>query len=163
MTIVTIVTFYRKINILLTNEYNTPDMIKNNWLGIGLLIAVVIWLGGCGVNKNAATQPVPQNNSVETSSGDAKALAQCLTNKGFKLYGASGCGACKKQKELFGEEAAKLLNYVECSTTDGNGQTEACEQAKIEGYPTWEFPNGTKSPGVMTLQQLATAGGCSIK
>lgn len=137
------------------------EMLKNNWLGLGLLVLVIVWLGIYGAyNTDLLTgKPKDKTNNSDVSSGDAKALAQCLTDKGYKLYGATRCGHCKDQKEMFGEAVA-LLNYVECATADNNGQTEACDQAGIEVYPTWGYPDGTKVPGVMTLEELAKISGC---
>ena len=46
-------------------------------------------------------------------------FAQCLKDSGITFYGAFWCPHCQAQKKLFGR-SAKLLPYVECSTTDGN-------------------------------------------
>jgi len=137
------------------------EMLKNSWLGLTLLVLVIVWLGIYGVyNTDFFTgEPKDKANNSDVSSGDAKALAQCLTNKGFKLYGATWCGHCQDQKKMFGEAVA-LINYIECATVDNNGQTEACDQAGIEMYPTWVYPDGTKVPGVMTLKDLAKVSSC---
>ena len=156
--------FYRKIDVLLTNFFQM-NVLKANWLSVALLILAVVWLGIYGVyNKDFSLRSVGQtagDTTANLSAGEIKTLAQCLTDQGFKLYGAFWCGHCKDQKDMFGA-AASLLNYVECSTPDGNDQTEVCQQAGIESYPTWEFPDGTKTPGVITLKQLITASGCPI-
>ncbi|MFA5987686.1 MAG: hypothetical protein WC797_03500, partial [Candidatus Paceibacterota bacterium] len=60
-------------------------------------------------------------------------LAQCLSDKGVKMYGAVWCSRCQAQKKLFGS-AFKLINYVECTT-----DAQKCIDAKIESYPTWTF------------------------
>ncbi len=137
------------------------SIFKTSWLSIALLVLIIVWLGVYGMSKNAAVNSVLDNSSPEVSQGDTKALAQCLTDKGFKLYGASWCSHCQEQKEMFGE-AATLLPYVECSTPDGNDQTEECNAAGIELYPTWGFPDGKLAPGVMTLQDLAKTSGCPV-
>lgn len=142
------------------------NILKSSWLSIVLLILIVGWLGIYGIIKGPAanleadtTNPNVLGESSKISLGDTKALAQCLNNKGFKLYGASWCGHCQEQKEMFGG-AVNLLNYIECSTSNGNDQAEVCNKAGIEVYPTWEFPDGTKVPGVMTLKELAKTSGC---
>ncbi|MFH0912547.1 MAG: thioredoxin domain-containing protein [Patescibacteria group bacterium] len=134
------------------------DTLKNNWLGVALLVLVVIWLGIYGVHNYQPNTAV-KGEATDSSSLGVAVLAQCLTDQGFKLYGASWCGHCQEQKEMFGEAVA-LINYVECSTDDGNDQTEVCTQAGIEMYPTWEYPDGNKVPGVMTLEELAKVSGC---
>src|SRR6185295_15117730 len=63
-------------------------------------------------------------------------LAQCLTDKGFVMYGASWCPYCREQKRQFGRDA-KNLPYVECSADDaphGKG-TQVCEKRGIDVYP----------------------------
>ena len=81
--------------------------------------------------------------SKSTTPGKYDTLATCLKDKGAVFYGAFWCPHCKKQKEEFGT-SAKLLPYVECATPDGKGQTQICQDKKIEGYPTWSFANPLK-------------------
>lgn len=88
-------------------------------------------------------------------------LAKCLTEKGVKFYGASWCGHCKNQKEMFGQ-AAEFLPYIECSTPDGNDQTAVCKENNITGYPTWVFADGTKESGELSLQKLSEKTGCPL-
>ncbi|MFA5967090.1 MAG: hypothetical protein WC805_01045 [Patescibacteria group bacterium] len=135
------------------------NIVRSSWLSVALIVLIMVWLGIYGINKNVGVNSEPTNSTSDISTGDTKALAQCLTDKGFKLYGAYWCGHCKEQKDMFGE-AVSLLNYVECSSPDGNSQTEACKAAGIELYPSWGFPDGTIVPGVMTLPDLAKASGC---
>src|SRR5581483_4841589 len=87
------------------------------------------------------------------------AFAQCLSQKGLKFYGAFWCPHCQDQKSMFGS-AKQYLPYVECSTPDANGQLRVCTDAGIQEYPTWIFPDGTKSEGELSLQDLAIKSGC---
>ncbi len=41
------------------------------------------------------------------------ALASCLTDKGFTMYGTERCPHCKAQKELFADDFTKV-SYVDC-------------------------------------------------
>ncbi len=77
------------------------------------------------------------------------------------IYGAFWCPHCQNQKKMFGS-AADLLPYVECSTPDGKGQLTICKEKNIEGYPTWEFSDGTRLSGEVPLQTLAAKSGCEI-
>lgn len=88
-------------------------------------------------------------------------FAKCLGDKGVKFYGAFWCPHCQKEKSLFGS-SAKYLPYTECSTPDGNNQLQVCNDAKVEGYPTWQFADGSRQTGEMTLQQLADKSGCAL-
>lgn len=89
-------------------------------------------------------------------------FAQCLGEKGATFYGAFWCPHCNAQKKLFGSSKS-LLPYVECSTPDGNAQTQVCIDKKIGGYPTWEFADGSRPfSGEATLEQLAEKTGCVL-
>jgi len=88
-------------------------------------------------------------------------LAQCLKDKGAVFYGAFWCSHCQAQKKLFGL-SAKLLPYVECSTVDGRNQIQICKDKNIDGYPTWEFADGSRLNGEISLNQLAEKTSCIL-
>ena len=88
-------------------------------------------------------------------------FAQCLADEETTFYGAFWCPHCADQKEMFGN-SVKHLDYVECSTPDGQGQTEECTEAGITGYPTWEFKDGSREGGVVPLNVLAEKTGCTL-
>ena len=89
------------------------------------------------------------------------AFAECLRESGTTFFGAFWCPACQQQKQLFGK-AEKDLPYVECSTSDGEGQTQECIDEQIGNYPTWEFADGSRQTGVVQLADLAAASGCTL-
>lgn len=89
-------------------------------------------------------------------------LAQCITDSGAKFYGAFWCPHCQAQKTAFGK-SAKLLPYIECSEPNGQGQTEACIDAGIQSYPTWEFADGTRQSGRIDVADLALLTNCSVE
>lgn len=103
----------------------------------------------------------PQASQEQEVSPSLEALANCLTEKGAKFYGAFWCSHCNNQKEMFGE-AAKSLPYIECSTEDGNGQLDICKDNNVTGYPTWEFTDGTRETGELSPEKLAEKTGCQI-
>lgn len=88
-------------------------------------------------------------------------FAQCLKDRGAVFYGAFWCPHCQRTKQMFGS-SAHLLPYVECSTSDGQGQTQICKEKGITGYPTWIFADGSKLEGETTLDQLSQASGCPL-
>lgn len=88
-------------------------------------------------------------------------FAKCLTEKGATFYGAFWCPHCQNQKKIFGS-AKKYLNYVECSTADGNGQLPTCNKAGIESYPTWDFGNEIRITGELSLSALAEQTNCQL-
>lgn len=93
--------------------------------------------------------------------GQYDQFAQCLNEKGVKMYGAFWCPHCKEQKKEFGK-SWKFVNYTECSTADGNGQLKICADANITGYPTWEFVDGERIEGKVSFEKLSEKAGCSI-
>jgi thiol-disulfide isomerase/thioredoxin len=93
--------------------------------------------------------------------GKYDAFATCLKDKGAVFYGAFWCPHCQATKKLFGS-SEKLLPYVECSTPDANGQTQICIDKKIVSYPTWEFKDGSRLNGELSLQQLSDKTACVL-
>ena len=93
--------------------------------------------------------------------GELDAFASCIKDSGTTYYGAFWCPNCKNQEALFGR-SAKLLPRVECSTPDGRGQLQVCQDAGIKGYPTWQFVDGTRESGTLSLARLSEATGCAL-
>ena len=88
-------------------------------------------------------------------------FAKCLTAKGSKFYGTFWCPHCTEQKKLF-SNSVKYVNYIECSTPNGNSQTQVCIDANIKSYPTWEFIDGTILTGTQSFKKLSEMTGCVI-
>jgi len=122
----------------------------------GLLVtlaAVVLVVGGLVyLSKRGSAEP-----------GQYDGLAQCLTEKGVKFYGASWCSHCAEQKRMFGN-SMKYVEYVECALPGNQrgGMTKPCEDAKIENFPTWIFADGTRQTGAQLPKSLAEKAGCSV-
>ena len=117
--------------------------------------------GNMGVPTGATTKLTQEASSTVPASGPHLALVQCLKDKGTVFYGAFWCPHCKKQKELF-TDAASALPYVECSTLDGNEQTQICKDKGIHSYPTWKFADGGELTGEQQLATLAASSSCSL-
>jgi hypothetical protein len=124
---------------------NTKKII---WIALALLIAGgLVWL--------IRTPGKP---------GRLDAFASCVKESGAKYYGAFWCPNCKNQEALFGR-SAKLLPRIECSTPDGKGQLQVCQDAGIEGYPTWDFVSGTgtaRVTGTQPLERLSELTQCQL-
>ena len=127
-------------------------MKKNNFKQY-LIIAVVVILTVVAWKIYAPVTAVP---------GELDAFARCISDSGAKFYGASWCPHCQTQKDLFGK-SAKLMPYVECSLPGGQGMSYLCRNAKIEGYPTWGWADGSRVAGSHTLEGLAEKSACTIK
>lgn len=88
-------------------------------------------------------------------------FAQCLDEKEAIFYGAFWCPHCQAQKKMFGR-SSKYLPYIECSAPDGKSQKKVCDDAGIEGYPTWVFADGSRLGGEVELEALAEKTGCEL-
>ena len=97
-------------------------------------------------------------------------FAKCLRDKKtVTFFGAFWCPHCQAEKARFGK-SAQYLPYVECSTPDGNNQTQVCIDNGITTYPTWQFATGTtemattttRTTGEMELVDLAQKTSCPL-
>ena len=120
---------------------------------IFFIIVIILVLG------TLATVIVRESNLGNEVNYDV--FATCLKDKGAVFYGAFWCSHCNAQKKEFGS-SAKLLPYVECSTPDGQEQVQICKDAKIMGYPTWRFKDGTELTGEIPLTTLAEKTSCEL-
>jgi len=114
----------------------------------GVALIVILLFGGLAVYSN--TRPGPYDD-----------FAKCLTQKGFKMYGASWCSHCTDQKTMFGK-SFKFVDYVECADPGGGGVLQKCKDAGVEKLPTWVVPGDRKIPGVMPMYDLAARSGCAL-
>jgi uncharacterized membrane protein len=145
-------------------------LIRQNWedlgqlglsgLGVAMITAIValgLYNSVGDINTANAFSDSGGNTglAITTTSGPAEiALARHLTQSGVKEYGAYWCSHCYDQKQLFGKEAFAIINYIECTTDGKNSQTQLCEKAGIQGFPTWEI-GGKLYPGIQPLEKLA--------
>jgi hypothetical protein len=78
------------------------------------------------------------------------------------MYGAYWCPHCARQKQAFGTKAWSKVEYVECAIPGNRaGQTEACKNKNITGYPTWIFGDESRMSGEVPLLDLARKAGCA--
>eukprot|EP01038_Epipyxis_sp_PR26KG_P007776 gene7776-10564_t len=87
------------------------------------------------------------------SSPKAIQLAESLKLLNAKMYGAYWCSHCNNQKKIFGAEAFKSLEYIECDKEGENSKYKLCREKNIPGYPTWEIA-GKYFPGEKDLNEL---------
>ena len=85
-------------------------------------------------------------------------LAKYLKDNGVVKYSAYWCPNCLNQGELFGKQAYKELNVVECARDGKKSQTQLCIDKNIQGFPSWEI-NGEIYSGVKDLNDLAIMTG----
>lgn len=119
---------------------------KNNVIATTVVIVTAVAIGWF-VFK-ADSRPY----SAEALNG----FAECLSDKGFTMYGAYWCPHCQNEKKEFGESFSHI-NYVEC--TDNPKQ---CTDAGITGYPTWLGPDSIRLEEKQGVERLSEASGCSL-
>jgi uncharacterized membrane protein len=125
----------------------------------GLVVAMITLIGILGVyngfNPTATDSTTGAQYQITTRSGPAElALARHLQTIDAKKYGAYWCPHCQEQKQLFGQQAFAIINYIECDPQGKNPQPQLCQAAGITGYPTWEI-QGELYPGRLSLEKLA--------
>lgn len=108
--------------------------------------------------RTSQTVMVPAKPKRE-STEQATELAKYLQSTGAIMYGAFWCPHCSRQKELFGREAWKLIDYVECSPKGYRSKYATCIDQGVDGYPTWKFGNGKIQGGEMELMDIAKVSG----
>ena len=101
-----------------------------------------------------------QRELIVTSESTKETIkfAKYLKESGVIKYSAYWCPNCLYQSELFGKQAYRELNVVECAKDGKNSQTQLCIDKKIRGFPSWEI-NGKIILGVLTLRELSTMTG----
>lgn len=109
--------------------------------------------------SNDITLEPYETEIIEHSTPWTIALAKHLHSIGAKMYGAFWCSHCMEQKQMFGREAGKILDYIECfpdGVGKGRKMAQECTLAGLEGFPTWII-KGKVLSGEQNLQALADA------
>ena len=106
---------------------------------------------------SASTSAAPKQTRPSTVTPEV-ALASHLKKIGAKFYGTYWCPYCTKQKDLFGTQAFRQINYIECDEKGKNARPDLCIKANISGFPTWEI-KGKLYSGLQSLQALADLSG----
>jgi uncharacterized membrane protein/glutaredoxin len=157
---------------LLSTSFFVLSLMGREWDDVGqlffsgIIVSTIVLVGTLGLYAQANPPTVAQNDPragipITTTSGPAEIeFAQYLAQSGVAMYGAYWCPHCHDQKQLFGKEAFKLINYVECDPEGLKSQADLCKSKGIQGYPTWEI-KGNLVAGQKTLEELADATGYS--
>ncbi len=120
-----------------------------------ITLGIVFLVTGGMYTLSASNKDIDEKNTQTLNE-----FATCIKDSGAKFYGAFWCSHCQNQKKMFGD-AKDSLPYIECSTPD-NKQTDECKNAKIEGYPTWEFSDGSRLSGEQSFETLSEKTSCSL-
>jgi hypothetical protein len=63
------------------------------------------------------------------------------------------------QKAMF--ESSFKMPYVECGVL-ALDEAPQCKDVGIKNFPTWQFADGERQEGTLSLQTLAAKTGCSL-
>jgi len=118
------------------------------------LIALLAFLALPNVLHSSHLYNQKQFIVTSESSIESIKFAKYLKDKGVIKYSAYWCPNCLNQGELFGKQAYKELQVVECAKDGLNSQTQLCIDKQIKGFPTWEI-NGKLILGVLSLKELS--------
>ncbi|MBD2093380.1 vitamin K epoxide reductase family protein [Microcoleus sp. FACHB-1515] len=132
----------------------------------GAIVGVIVLVGTLGVYANVNNPAIAESSAeqapgynITTRSGAAEInLAKHLQSIGAEFYGAYWCPHCHDQKQLFGQEAAQFIPYVECAQDAPNTEMSRCQAANVQSFPTWVI-NGQTVTGTQSLDELAQLSG----
>ncbi len=124
---------------------------------IALLVFIIV-LSSC------TSQTTEQ--SSQTSSANLDSFAQCLKEKGVKMYGSYICSACLATKKMFGS-SFEYIEEIECHPKGPNPQTDLCLKRDIKKTPTWilekEGTEINRLEGYQTFELLGEFSGCPFE
>ncbi|MEO1003966.1 MAG: vitamin K epoxide reductase family protein [Cyanobacteria bacterium J06638_7] len=162
--------FFCVLSAVLSLALFVLSLIGGNWPDRGQLlfrvVALALLVALAGLGWAAAVDPAGGSIAegrvpppvTSPSTQESIALAQHLSASGAVMYSAYWCPHCHDQKELFGQEASKQLNVIECATDGRDSQAELCRSKGVEGFPTWEI-DGRLDAGAKPLERLAELSG----
>jgi len=121
-----------------------------------LSIAIIILLSGC----------TSQTQEQKVSATNLDSFAQCLTEKGVKMYGSYICSACLATKKMFGSSFG-YIEEIECHPKGPNPQTDLCLKRDIKKTPTWILEKDgveiNRLEGYQTFELLGEFSGCPFE
>ena len=132
--------------LLLKRPLQAPAFSSSKLITLSVVVLGVVLFGSFFLQSNELS--ARSNNTFQVG------LAKHLGAMGATMYGSFECPHCLTQKLLFGKDAFKYVNYVECHPRGENANTALCYAKGIHNYPTWEI-NGQFYVGTKSLQELA--------
>src|SRR3989344_3788545 len=135
---------------------------KNKIILLSLLLVAIVFIAGCVQQSTTPTTSEPNSASLDS-------FAQCLTDKGVKMYGSYICSACLAQIKMFGghEGSFRYVDYIECHPKGPNPQTDLCLKRDIKKTPTWilekEGTEINRLEGYQTFELFGEFSGCPFE
>ena len=130
----------------------TP-VIQPKGIRVLTLMAVMAGTWCTAATSQPWNQAIPEPATESTA--QTIQLADQLNEVGARFFGAHWCPACKEQMRLFGKQAGRNLNYVECGRPEKYpDQLRQCRDENIRSIPTWTRPGSTRLQGVQSINTL---------
>lgn len=112
-----------------------------------------------GVASSATAYDSPAEGE-STPADDLVAFAKALTQAGVKYFTAAWCTACTAQKQLFAD-GGDFLPSIEVTNPDRTLNSTGVAEG-ITAFPTWQFPDGSREVGVLSLATISQRSGVAI-
>ncbi|GIW92177.1 MAG: hypothetical protein KatS3mg110_0218 [Pirellulaceae bacterium] len=160
----------RQVTGLLKHRSSRPTkrFLRLEWLEPRQLLAgdfeSPVWWSGDGESRSTGAESewgaeVASRAEAEPAR-DLVAFAKALSAAGVKFFGADWCPFCNQQKALF-EDGARFLPFIEVTNPDRT-LNDVGVANNITAFPTWEFPDGSRATGVLSLDELSQRSGVPI-
>ena len=99
-----------------------------------LLIPLLVSLSLPSVMHSSHLNNQRELTVTSVSTRESIELAKYLKDKGVVKYSAYWCPNCLNQSELFGKQAYRKLNVIECARDCINSQTQLFIEKKLKGF-----------------------------
>ena len=127
---------------------------KQNFLGIGILVVFALLLGGALLLNEWYLKNKPRQYD---------AFVQCLSESGLLFYGAWWCPACQSQKSFFKGSLTSEAPYIECSSPGVRTlDNPVCTEENISSTPTWTIPGTPVRFNTLSRESLSLLSNCPL-
>jgi len=121
----------------------------------------MLFTDGVSIAPSSTGSVLTSSTSAEGEPAqDLVAFARALADAGVQFYSAAWCQFCTDQKQLF-EDGGKFLPNIEVTRADRTLNAVGI-QNQITTFPTWEFPDGSRATGVLSLATISQRSGVAI-
>ncbi len=133
---------------------------KDRFKGAASAVVVAILLAGATHLVFASSKPAVPSGTYDT-------FAQCMYERGMRMYGSVTCAFCARQREILGD-SFEYIREIECDPRNPGNVAELCIAKKIERTPTWILENEAGEdvhrfePGIQSLKALSEVSGCPL-
>ena len=99
--------------------------------------------------------------------GKYDTFAQCLYDKGMRMYGSVTCSFCARQRAIF-EGSFEHIKEIECDPRNADNEAERCIAKDITHTPTWILEDAEGNDierleaGVHSLEKLSEVAQCEL-